>query len=457
MANSNPNPHREVSKPVTDSNQDPGGKDGKIGAAFAAILAQSNKLLESSLSNLEIEIEEKLLNIIGVDMLDEPDWSQDESVEDPREYEDEELFLELENYDLLDSPDIEINIEMGDVEQAELFGVKGPAENFLDYTWRRFRTDFDGEDEKTRQIVMGYLEQWQRYPYSFTIESLDFRKEHLDLLPWFEDLLAEADTSVDDAITSNFKTILPDIIFSVSDNKITYDINMGILDKLLISPDSDEIAELSDYRQSVGVPLRKLNDLIIRRRAGLSLLAEYYRDMQRDFILAPSFFDSIDNIQLHQQQDFIQYLEDRGVSKHKTTISRIVKEKNIKIPACSMPLPANICFDPEAETTKALIVLKTLFTLHIDHHQGNPLNGSDQAQIISAVLGVDYTNDQVTRNLWGPLRKKIPSELHKKYRIKGKGKSGIENNDMLRSLIDAIKEEVGINVKGTFPGLPGDP
>jgi hypothetical protein len=437
-----------VGQPETD-------RTGKIpGIKYRDIEKEVIKWESSAFMELSLgELENVLFKQINVLFLENPIWQDDENDHDQDDSNDDgNDDIKLVDYDLLDSPDDEINIEYGEGELFDRHSESGGAENFSDYIWRHFMADFIDEDLTLRSVVKKYLEDW-KYPYFPLTQYLQLKEEHRFLLPWFEGLGAEYGATIDKAMTKNYATAIPDIIFTINQGgEITYEINLGILDRLLVPGNAQELMKISE--KGSGIPMGILNQLIMVRRANLCLLAEYLRSEQKDFILAPSFPEGVKKLKLIQQKDFIRHLEKLGIEKTKDEMTRIIKGKHIQIPFCNMVLPARICFSRPVKNLKKIDdaerVLDVAFDLHITQNSGAPLTAPEQAAIISAVLDCEYSASNVSRTIWKKMRGRIAKKLWPELRIIGQDEQGntIKNErnklspEDLHRLCKEVKDEM---------------
>ncbi len=416
----------------------------------ASFFYESNDFMQLPLAELEPVFMESLLRHPQISYGDVPVWSDDETEEVIRLEElirgeradlelDEDIREGIEWFDLLEIPEFEPNDDTRDDYDSDVSGEIGEAEDLNSYASRRRIADFEGEDANTRGLVIDLLEK--KYQPVFSTDTVDKKSPPVPVWfqTWLNDVVRDYGSATDVNLGSGLQSNVPDIIFYYDGEELKYEINMGILDKILIPHDA--VGNINITKGS-GVPVSILRYFIAKRKAALGILAEYLMQVQKKAIIAQSIPELMMNMNSIQQKDYIAYtqvlrLEDSSVSapanpdtkkeykKLKEFVSRTIKGKYIQLPFSEVPIPVVAFFDDPVinlELNKsALKVLKIAFDIHVNTNKGNPLTTSEQAVIISKVLDTQYDTDQVRKTLWKALRKEYHKDQWTTLKIIGKG------------------------------------
>lgn len=340
---------------------------------------------------------------------------------------------DIDEEEFYDTPDMEKNIETDWVDDLLQEPASEPSEDFLQYAWRKWEEDFFvTRDEKAERVAV-ILDSW-----STTNAPLILDEQDQDLQSWFDLVMKECPGRAQ----KKQKRIVPqpDIIFSISsEGNINYEINLGYLDQISVSPDMYEYAVPWGIYD---IPLGIVNNLRKTRRDALSLMGEYLIEKQNQFICSETMDKALKKLKPRMQNDFIEFAKQKKIKKEKTWANRVIANKMVKLPFSNQLFPLAFFFNNM--TMPKLICLQKAFDLHIIKGGKKPLTSLDQTKILQALSFNDINDQQVRHTLWKHLQQIYPPDLWESLKIVGDaGKTKTDDHlpkDELDELIKKIAE-----------------
>jgi len=349
---------------------------------------------------------------------------------------------DIDEEDYFDAPDMERNIEDDWREDEPIDYLAEPAEDFLQYAWRRWEEDFVKTDDENMRRVEATLKQWEDPYFSLLLDSIDE-----DLRPWFETLeYAYPFRQREERI---IPIPQPDIIFSVGNNGIIeFTINLGTLERMHIrqSVGSDtqeipwvQIAKKNGTRITTTIPINALTGLKKARYTALSTVAEFLKDKQSAFLHASDPDKASMRLQPLLQKDFLDFAKQKGHKRDKTWAFRVITNKLVKVPFANQLFPLNFFFNI---TNLKIMYLQKAFEIQVIRGQNPPLTAPDQVKLLQSFGFKDVNQQKVRHTLWSHLRNIYPPHLWDNLKIIGESGNVGESNRIPHKILKELIQKI---------------
>ncbi len=398
-------------------------------------------ILELSLS----ELDNKLRTQLAVRFMEQ--FGDDTSSSGFRTALREEEELDAENH--YDPPEMESETETGEGGESSGY-ISEPVENFWQYIWRRLDEDYGEEEDKVfYDYIANCLRKWQSYDFSLRDIRNDLKNIRDDLKIWFEELLDEFPSHESDTI--ELRDNKADIVFYSKKSGVSYEINLGLLEQYSQGQSIKGKREIPlTIKEGYSFLPEQIPVLIHHRREGMKLMAEFLKEKYANYIRNTDF-ETLKNLRPSKQKDFLDYCKDHGYKKDTSWVSRLVKNKLIKLSFYDEPVSLNIFFSGDEKKIEVISVLKNMIELHIQKGGNPPLTSRDQLVIVKLLCDAEIKERNLRLTYWKELQKEYTEERWIEYGIKGKKGAPSRNQSIsdegLTKLINDIRDELSIPKK----------
>jgi hypothetical protein len=365
-------------------------------------------------------------------------------------YEDDEIDEE----EMLEPIDPEMDVEVGEGELDEWSLSEDPdeySEGFIDFAIRRIEEDFKNCDDKDlKNKLINHIKK--NYSLSFSIPNEE------DLIENYSENLRREyygirsdDTNLLDS--NNVGPSIPNIIFELEGDKISYEINLGNLDSYRFNNSFKLKANTEINIEGASCPLSSLPNLLENRRVSLNAMANFLIEKHSDAIRAHDMRGAIDLLEPLQNNDFLTYLknlENLGVKADEPLVSRIIKGKYAALP-CGDIISLKKFFERKnvKKTVREIEILRTAMSIFMERGYSSSPTASDHLIILIALLDIDVKNKSVRNKIFSHLKEIFNEDDWAKLGLSGKGgriaKSNIVNDEQLTEIINSVIKELNIN------------